>query len=63
MDVSNINTISLQSQFNSLTLDYVNKINLSKNSEKLLSQIEITLQEGGGECIYEVYDDNVSNLE
>ncbi len=65
MDVSNINTITnLQNQLNSLTLDCVNKINLSKNSlntEKLLLQIELTLQEGGGECIYEFYDDKIIN--
>jgi GTPase len=72
MDVGNqinINTLgNLQNQFNSLSLECMNIINISKNSvhtiaDKLLLQVEIKLEEGSGECIYEIISDKSSEEE
>ena len=72
MDVSNhinINTLSnLENRLSSLSLESMNIINISKNSihtiaDKLLLQIEIRLEEGCGECIYQIISDKSSEEE
>ena len=72
MDVGNqinINTLgNLQNDFNLLSLDCMNIINITKNSintiaDKLLLQVDFRLEEGNGECVYEIISDKSSEDE
>jgi elongation factor 1-alpha len=63
MDVTNIKANSsierLQSQLSSISLEPDYKLTLSKHiinnfKEKLYNQIQFRLEEGGGECFYEI---------
>jgi elongation factor 1-alpha len=63
MDVTNLKSDSsidrLQNQLNTLTLEPQYKLNIPKSTqtstkEKIINQILFRLEEGGGECFYEI---------